>query len=113
MQNPFEQINERLDSIEYMLKELGQKIPPPSEAELNDLLTAEGAAEFLSNSIHTIYQLTSQNKIPFMKKGKRLYFSKSELFKWLEESKKESVDEVMLSIEKNLSSVRRKRRGGS
>jgi len=73
-------ISERLLNIENILS---QKSSP----ELKDeLLTIEQAADFLSLSKFTVYTLVNQRQIPFMKKSKRLYFSKDELLTWLKSS---------------------------
>jgi len=53
-----------------------------SETETN-LMSITEAADFLNCSIPTIYNKVSKRKIPFHKQGKRLYFSKSELVKWV------------------------------
>lgn len=39
------------------------------------LLTVDEAAEMLSLAVPTVYKLVNQNKVPFMKRTKRLYFS--------------------------------------
>ena len=53
-----------------------------NETETN-LMSITEAANFLNCSIPTIYNKVSKRKIPFHKQGKRLYFSKSELVKWV------------------------------
>jgi excisionase family DNA binding protein len=54
---------------------------------LNDkkskLMTIQEAANYLSLAKQTIYGLVMNNKIPFHKKGKRLYFIESELTEWI------------------------------
>ena len=50
----------------------------------DDILNIEEAMEFLNLKRPTIYALTSKNKIPFHKTGKKLYFKKSELINWIE-----------------------------
>jgi excisionase family DNA binding protein len=47
------------------------------------LMTIEQSAKFLSLSKQTIYGLVSNNKIPFHKRGKRLYFYDKELTQWI------------------------------
>jgi excisionase family DNA binding protein len=47
------------------------------------LFTIEEAATFISLSRPTIYGLVAQKKIPFHKKGKRLYFYDKELTQWI------------------------------
>lgn len=85
--NYFQIFLNRLVELEEQVKELRSKQSAASVAakEESQLLTVEEAAEFLSVSRTTIYQLKAHNKIPFMQKGKRLYFTKENLMKWLEE----------------------------
>jgi len=52
-------------------------------APQDELLTIEQAAAFLSLSVPTLYTKTSTGQIPFMKRGKRLYFSRVELMEYL------------------------------
>ncbi len=66
-------ILEKLTTIENLLK--GQTEKP---------LTFDDAAKYLGLSKSYLYKLTCSNKIPHYKpQGKRLYFAKSELDKWL------------------------------
>jgi excisionase family DNA binding protein len=46
-------------------------------------MTIQEAANYLSLAKQTIYGLVMNNKIPFHKKGKRLYFIESELTEWI------------------------------
>ncbi len=48
------------------------------------LLTAEQAADYLQISLATLYEKTSNRKIPHNKVGKLLRFRKSELDRWIE-----------------------------
>jgi len=54
---------------------------------LNDkkskFMTIQEAAYYLSLARQTIYGLVNNNKIPYHKKGKRLYFIESELTEWI------------------------------
>ena len=60
-----------------------------------ELLDINQAAEFLKLKPSYIYSLIHQKKIPYYKPlGKRVYFNKLELNKWITESKIKSVDEV-------------------
>ena len=49
------------------------------------IMSLKEAALFLNLAKQTVYGFTSKQQIPFMKKGKKLYFQKSELEKWLME----------------------------
>lgn len=44
---------------------------------------------------HTIYCWTSNQEIPFHKRGKRIMFLKSEIDDWLQENKSKSRTEIM------------------
>ena len=52
------------------------------------------ASEYLNLAKQTIYGLTSTRGIPFMKRGKKLYFRRSELETWVLEGKKKTVKEI-------------------
>jgi len=78
---------DKLDDIERLLQQKVSKDQPDQE----DLLIIKEASEFLHLSLPTIYALVSNRKIPFMKKGKRLYFSKKALTEWLLKTGKEVI----------------------
>ncbi len=52
------------------------------------LLTIQQAAEFLSLAVPTIYSKVSKGELPFMKRGKRLYFSRTELMEYVKAGRK-------------------------
>lgn len=82
MENPFEMILTRLDRIEKLIIEMS------GERTDNDLvLDVKQAARYTHLSLSRIYKFTSQKEIPHYKKGKRLYFKKSELREWLTKTK--------------------------
>jgi len=56
--------------------------------QLPELLSITQAAEYLNLAKQTLYGFTSKGEIPYLKKGKKLYFKKSELTKWVNEGKK-------------------------
>ena len=58
------------------------------------LLTMEQACEFLNLAKQTLYGFTSKRIIPFSKRGKKLYFKKSELEEWVSFGKHKSIDEL-------------------
>ncbi len=53
-----------------------------------ELLSISQAAQYLNLAKQTLYGFTSKGEIPFLKKGKKLYFKKSELTKWINTGKK-------------------------
>lgn len=99
MLNPFESIEAKLQSIEVLLLDLSQK---PKEQvqkkECDELLTVQGAAQFLSLSPTTIYTLISKGSIPVMKRSKRCYFSKFELLEYLKSGRKKTNTEKTAEV---------------
>ena len=57
--------------------------PERSRASEDDLLTTRQASALLHLSPSTLYGLVHHRRIPCMKQGKRLYFSKKALLSWL------------------------------
>lgn len=66
---------------------IGNLTPDQKDARYSDYLTIKEASEYLRLATPTIYSFTSKNEIPFIKKGKRLYFKKAELDQWLIDKK--------------------------
>ena len=61
------------------------------------LINKRELAEYLSLSVFTIDTWVSQNRIPYVKMGRRVLFDLSEIDKWIDEKKVEPI-----SMEKNL-----------
>ncbi len=77
------------DSIRKVLLEI-----EPSSSNEKEILTISEASQYLNLAKQTIYGFTSKNIIPFIKKGKKLYFRRSELKDWLLESRQMTTIEV-------------------
>ncbi|MEI8032138.1 MAG: helix-turn-helix domain-containing protein [Chlorobiaceae bacterium] len=85
-ENPrFKSIDDLIDALPIIIR---QEITRALQSEKPDkLLTVSEAAEYLRLAIPTIYSLVQHNKIPYMKKTKRLYFSEIKLKEWLDQSR--------------------------
>ncbi|TXK29852.1 helix-turn-helix domain-containing protein [Pontibacter qinzhouensis] len=81
-------LHEKMNRIERLLVEQ----QPPQEREL--LLNVSQAAAFLHLSVATLYTKVSGREVPFSKRGKRLYFRKSELEEWVREGRRKTVSEI-------------------
>jgi excisionase family DNA binding protein len=68
-----------------------EKIPE----EQNEFLNISEASDFLKMAKQTLYGLTSKRNIPFIKKGKKVYFNKSEVIAWLNEGKMKTHSEIL------------------
>ena len=75
------------------------------------LLTVDEAAKMLSLAVPTVCKLVNQNKIPFMKRTKRLYFSEQRLNDWLLRSQTQTDDERFGAVDTYL--VKRRSRKNS
>lgn len=69
-----------------------------STEHVDQFLTIDQACALLKLKRPTIYGLVNDRKIPFMKQGNRLHFSKDELTAWLKQGRKRTVDEINKSV---------------
>jgi excisionase family DNA binding protein len=84
----------KVDQLELLIiKQAGQQ---PDE---HDLLNVKQASKFLDLAIPTVYSKVCRREIPVNKKGKRLYFYKSELQAWIKAGRKRTRDEIIASAE--------------
>ncbi len=108
MKNPFEVIEARLSSLENLILDLKHKpilIKPSDRPE--QLLTIKEAAQFLKLTVPTIYSKVSKDELPVMKRGKRLYFSNTELMEYVKEGRKKSNAEIEQEAEAYLSNKKK------
>jgi len=82
-----------IDCVNACLKHNKQRNTEPQN-EQETLLTIQQAAEFLNLSVPTIYSKVSKSELPFMKRSKRLYFSRAELLDYLKTGRKKSSAEI-------------------
>lgn len=96
---------DKLLSIEKMIDNLkmGNNIPH------QDLLNIQQASELVTLAIPTLYSKVSLKEIPFSKKGKRLYFSRSELLEWVNSGRKETIADITNSVETNFLAIHSKK----
>lgn len=107
MNNPFEVIEARLGVIENLILDL--KHQPKTETPTKQpekLLTIKEAAEFLNLTVPTLYSKVHKKNIPFMKKGKRLYFSSVELMNYVKEGRSKTDSEIEKEAESYLSNIK-------
>ncbi|MFZ4680514.1 MAG: helix-turn-helix domain-containing protein [Flavobacterium sp.] len=82
-----------------LLKSL-QRQKQIKQDETDKFLSLEEASEFLQLAKQTLYGFTSQRTIPFIKRGKKLYFKKVDLEKWLNEGRKLTSSEIATTTNK-------------
>ena len=75
------------------------KSPPTQQEPVRQkLLNVKQAAELLGYKVATIYDKTHRRAIPFMKKGRKLWFSEADLLTWAESGRKETVKEISKNL---------------
>lgn len=85
------QLSQKIDSIQKLLIE-NSELQPQNQPER--LMTVDEAADFLTLSKPTIYSKCSRGELPYMKRGKRLYFSLTELNEYLKAGRVKTVFEL-------------------
>jgi excisionase family DNA binding protein len=90
------ELDQKVDRIERMLLLL----VPQSQPE--QLLNITQAAEHINLAVPTLYSLVSRKELPFNKKGKRLYFLKSELTDWIRSGRRKTIAESQANAESHL-----------
>lgn len=86
------EMNDKIISLQAEIRDMAEKVVPKSETD--DILNVEEAMAFLGFKKSTIYTKVNRGEIPHMKRGKRLYFSVTELKKYLTDGKRLTNDEV-------------------
>jgi len=93
------QMAEQLNNIERLLLLQHNQLPNESNEQL---LTIQQASEFLNLAVPTIYSMVSRKELPYMKRSKRLYFSRVELSDYLKAGRKKTSAEVIAEVGQNL-----------
>ena len=76
------------------------KLLKPSASNNSEMLSIKEASIYLNLAIQTLYGFTSKNEIPFIKRGKKLYFQRSDLENWLLVGKRKSNSEILRELDK-------------
>ena len=76
------QLHEKMDCILEKLNKTESASQTDAEPEL---MSATEVSTLLGKSLATIYAMTSDKRIPFHKRGNKLYFFKKEVLQWLED----------------------------
>ena len=84
---------ELVEIIQETLRSVKQDEKMPEQQ--NEFLNISEASDFLKMAKQTLYGLTSNRQIPFIKKGKKVYFNKGEVIAWLNEGKMKTKAEIL------------------
>lgn len=80
-------VGELLHKVDYVIS----RLDAPKDAEEasgkepeEQMMTLDEACRFIGKKRSTMYSLTSERRIPFRKRGNKLYFFKKELVEWIQ-----------------------------
>ena len=94
-------------NIESILTSTGA---PGDRKEIEKPCNVAEAAEFTHLEVATIYKLVHTRSIPFHKKGRKLYFYKSELNEWIRSGQVNPLDTIARDAEKTFLGAQKNRR---
>jgi len=97
------QLYHKLENIERLLLAKGN----PEQPQTDQLLNIKQAAELLILTVPTLYGLVHKRAIPVCKRGKRLYFSKTELMEWVKAGRNTTQDEIESQAQNYINRKRR------
>ena len=98
----FDQIPVMMNKIHDKLEHLEKLIIRISNVEENkeEVLNIQEASKLLDLSVSTIYSKVGKREIPVNKQGKRIYFYRHELMKWIKSGRVKTYLEIQNDIEK-------------
>lgn len=83
------QLHLKIDELKNLLFEKSNTNQPSDQ-----LLNIDEAASFLNLSVSTVYSKVAKRELPFMKKSKRLYFSREDLHDYIIQGRKYTKEEL-------------------
>jgi excisionase family DNA binding protein len=98
----FDQIPVMMNKIHDKLEHLEKLIIKISIVDENkdEVLNIQEASKLLNLSVSTIYSKVCKREIPVNKQGKRIYFYRHELMKWIKSGRVKTYLEIQNDIEK-------------
>jgi len=91
-------IQDKLDNIEQLLLQWQEQ---PKEQD--EIMPVAKAAIFLDLAVPTVYSKVCRKELPVNKRGKRLYFYRSELTEWIKSGRKKTAEEIRDNATEKLS----------
>ena len=80
-------VGELLTKVDYVISRLDEKKDADGASPTQDddqMMTMDEACQFIGKKRSTMYSLTSERRIPYRKRGNKLYFFKKELVEWIQ-----------------------------
>lgn len=106
MENPFLPLDRRLDSLESLVAEIKSLLLQPPAEQRRYPIGIDRVCELTHLSRATVYGLTSAQKIPHTKRGKKLLFDEDEILDWLRQGKRKTLAEIDAEADAHLERLR-------
>jgi excisionase family DNA binding protein len=74
-----------------------------------DIMNSKETARFLDIKLNTLYIKIHKGEIPFMKKGKKVYFSRRQLLEWMAEGRRYTRKADLQAADARLAELRHRR----
>ncbi|MBL7862595.1 MAG: helix-turn-helix domain-containing protein [Cyclobacteriaceae bacterium] len=94
------------NSVRKVLSESDKELSS-NLAGVNDFLDIQEASRFLGLAVPTLYSKVSQRLVPHSKRGKKLFFSKSELIQWIKDGNRKTLSDIQVDAEKFISTSKK------
>ncbi|MFV8366518.1 helix-turn-helix domain-containing protein [Flavobacterium sp. XS1P27] len=88
-------IHDKLEHLEKLIIRISNV-----EENKEEVLNIQEASKLLDLSVSTIYSKVCKREIPVNKQGKRIYFYRHELMKWIKSGRVKTYLEIQNDIEK-------------
>ncbi len=99
---------EDLEAFAHLILLNSKSVESKSVEPTTKILWIDDAAKLLNLAKPTIYGLLSKGRLPHYKRGRKVYFLRSELEAWLLTGKQSTIADESAKMESYLSSKKRK-----
>jgi len=103
-------VSELTATVDRIEKLLQLQTAAPPQKDLDEIIGIDAACVLLGLKKPTIYGLICQGKLPYMKKGKKLYFSRHDLTDWINQGRKTVKNQLSATVDNAIISAKRKGR---
>lgn len=76
---------------------------------VEDIMNSRETAQFLDIKLNTLYIKIHKGQLPFMKKGKKVYFSRQQLLEWMSEGRRYARKTTIQQADARLVEMRHRR----
>ena len=100
------------ENVKREIRDVLNESPKKSQTDPERFLSIQEASELLNLTVPTVYSKVSKGELPFMKRSKRLYFSRTELLEYLKDGRKKSNSEIEQEAETYLLNIKKGLKNG-